>query len=132
MDDAGVYILAALSIAAAQTSILSPAENLDGMTGVTLEANFQYGSGGTTCSAIVMTSFDDGTSWRHIARFDFTMAAAVKVANLNGLLSKAVVAYADLNSEGVTDGVLGNMLAVKVISTGTYVNTTLSVRASVR
>ena len=132
MDDAGVYILAALSIAAAQTSILSPAENLNGMTGVTLETNFQYGSGGTTCSAIVMTSFDDGTSWRHIARFDFTMAAAVKVANLNGLLSKAVVAYADLNSEGVTDGVLGNMLAVKVISTGTYVNTTLSVRASVR
>jgi hypothetical protein len=80
----------------------------------------------------VATTFDEGTTWRHIARFDFTMAAAVKVANLSGLLSKAVTAYSDLASEGVTDGMLGDQLAVFVVSTGAYVNTTLSVRASVR
>lgn len=133
MNNPGVFTLAALSISAAKPlALLTPIEDLDGMTAVTLEANFQYGSGGATCSAIVVTSFDGGTTWRHVARFDFTTAAAVKVANLSGLLSKAVTAYADLASEGVNDGLLGDQLAVYLVSTGTYVNTTLSVRASVR
>lgn len=133
MDNANVYPLASLAIGAARSlSILTPITDLDGMEAVTLEANFQYGSGGTTCSAIVATTFDGGTTWRHIARFDFTTSAAVKVANLNGQLSKAVTVYADLASEGVLDGVLGDQIAVLVQSTGTYVNTVLSVRASVR
>lgn len=134
MDNPDVYTLAALQITAAQIAILTPIKALDGMTAVSLEAVFQYGgSGGLTCSAIVMTTFDGGTSWRHLARFDFTTASAVKVANLSGLLSKAVAAYADLASEGVNDGVLGDQLAVKLISTGTYGSTTtLSVRAAVR
>ncbi|MCK1322146.1 hypothetical protein IVA94_14845 [Bradyrhizobium sp. 156] len=133
MNNANVYPLAALAIGAARSlSILTPVADLDGMEAVTIEANFQYGSGGTTCSAIVATTFDGGTTWRHIARFDFTTATAVKVANLNGHLSKAVTAYVDLASEGVLDGVLGDQLAVLVQSTGTYVNSVLSVRASVR
>jgi hypothetical protein len=133
MNNANVYPLAALAIGAARSlSILTPVVDLDGMEAVTIEANFQYGSGGTTCSAIVATTFDGGTTWRHIARFDFTTTGAVKVVNLNGHLSKAVTAYADLASEGVLDGVLGDQLAVLVQSTGTYVNTVLSVRASVR
>jgi hypothetical protein len=133
MNNSGIFTLAALQIAAARPlALLTPIEDLDGMTAVTLEANFQYGSGGATCSAIVVTSFDDGVTWRHVARFDFTTAAAVKTANLSGLLSKAVAAYADLASEGVNDGLLGDQLAVYLVSTGTYVNTTLSVRASVR
>jgi len=133
MNNAGIFTLAALQIGAAKPlALLTPIEDLDGMTAVTLEANFQYGSGGATCSAIVVTSFDGGVTWRHVARFDFATAAAVKTANLSGLLSKAVAAYADLASEGVNDGLLGDQLAVYLVSTGTYVNTTLSVRASVR
>lgn len=128
-----VYTLASLSITTALTDSAQTAiEDLDGMTAVTIEANFAYGSGGTTCKAWVQTSFDGGTTWRDIAEFDFTTATRVAVANLSGLLSKAVTAYAALTSEGVTDGVLGDRLRVKVTSTGTYVNTTLSVRASVR
>jgi len=133
MDNAGVYTLAALQITAAQNAILSQTNDLDGMTAVSLEANFQYGSGGTTCSAIVMTSFDGGITWRHIARFDFTTASATKTANISGLTAKGITAYDDLNSEGVNDGILGDLLALKLISTCTYANpTTLSVRASVR
>jgi len=132
MDNPDVYTLAALQISAAQNAILTAIKSLDGMTAVSLEAVFQYGSGGTTCAAIVMTTFDGGTTWRHVARFDFTTASAAKVANLSGLLSKAVTVYADLNSEGVNDGILGDQLAVRLISTGTYAGTTLSVRASVR
>lgn len=133
MDNPGVYTLAALQISAAiPQSLLTPIESLDGMSGVTLDANLNYGSGSGTVSVIVVTSFDGGSSLRHIARFDFTTATAIKTANLSGMLSKAVAAYQDLASEGVNDGLLGNLLAVLVTVTGTYVNTTLSVRAAVR
>jgi hypothetical protein len=133
MDNPGVYTLAALQIGAAMPqSLLTPITELDGMTAVTLEADFSYGSGGTTCIAIVATTFDGGTTWRHIARFDFATASLNKQCNLEGMLSKAVTVYADLAAEGVNDGVLGDQLALILTTTGAYVNTTLSVRASVR
>jgi len=132
MTNAGVFPLAALQIAGAKTALLTAITDLDGMSAVTLWASFQYGSGGATCSAIVVTSFDGGVSWCQVTRFDFATATAIKTANLNGLQSKAVAAYVDLSAEGVNDGLLGDRLAVLVVSTGTYVNTTLSVRASVR
>jgi hypothetical protein len=133
MDNPGVFTLAATQIGAAAGPVtLSPIVDLDGMAAVTLEANFQYGTGGTTCSAIVATSFDGGTTWRHIARFDFATAADVKVANLSGLTPVGITAYADFSVESVRDGILGDRLCAIIVSTGTYVNTTLSVRAAVR
>lgn len=134
MDNAGVFTLATLQIGAAMPqSLLTPIDDLDGMTAVTLDVEFDYGSGGSTVSVIVATSFDDGTKWRHIARFDFATASAIKQVNLEGLLSKGVTAYQDLAAEGVNDGVLGDMLAAIVTTTGTYAGgTTLAVRASVR
>ena len=131
--NADVYTLAAFQVGAPQNAILTPIVDLDGMTAVSLEAVFAYGSGGTTFAAIVMTSFDGGQNWRHVARFDFTTASIVKTANLSGLKSNGVAAYADLASEGVADGLLGDRLAAKIISTGTYAgNTTFALRASVR
>lgn len=129
----GVYTLASRAItvplsAEAQTVI----DSLDGMTAISLEASLAYGSGGATCIAVVQTSFDGGTTYRDIARFDFATATAVKQCNLEGLLSKAIAAYVALASEGVIDGMLGDRLRVVITSTGTYVNTTLTVRASVR
>jgi hypothetical protein len=133
MDNSGVFTLAALAISAAKPlALLTPIANLDGMSAVSLEANFQYGSGAGTFSAIVATSFDGGNTWRHVARFDFAAAAAVKTANLNGLKSNGVAAYADLAAEGVNDGLLGDQLAAFIVSTGSYTNTTFSLRASVR
>lgn len=128
-----VYTLAALGITTALTAqAQTPIDDLDGMTAVTLEVAFLYGSSGTSCKVWVETTFDDGVTWRTIAEFDFTTAAATKVANLSGLLSKAVTTYSALSSEGVIDGVLGNKLRAVITTTGTYVNTTLAVRASVR
>lgn len=134
MENAGVYTLAALTLGQPMSqSLLTPTINLDGMTAVTLDVDFKYGSGGATAVVIVATSFDDGTTWRHIARFDLGTASAVKQCNLEGLLSKGVTAYADLAAEGVNDGVLGSQLAVIVTTTGIYSGgTTLAVRASVR
>jgi hypothetical protein len=134
MNNAGVFTLAALPIVTPTSAVITAITGLQGMSAVTLEASFT-GTGGTTCSAIVSTGFDGGTTRRQIARFDFTVSsgsAIVKVANLNGLLSKAVTLYADLGVEGVNDGVLGDFLQVSLITTGTYVGGNLSVRASVR
>lgn len=133
MDNPGVYTLASLNMTTALTSSAQTAiSSLDGMTAVTLEAEFAYGSGGTTCAAVVQTSFDGGTVWIDIARFDFLLSTRKAVCNLEGLLSKAVTTYTALAVEGVIDGVLGDRLRCVVTSTGVYVNTTLAVRASVR
>lgn len=133
MENPGLYTLAAIQIAAARSlSLLTPITSLAGMKSVGLECNFQFGSGGTACSLLCATSFDGGVSWRHVARFDFTTASAVKTANLHVLTSKAVAAYTDLAAEGVNDQILGDQLAAYIVSTGTYVNTTASLRASVR
>jgi hypothetical protein len=133
MNSPGIYTLAALQIAAARSlSLLSPITGLAGMKSVNLECNFQYGSGGTACSLLCATSFDGGVPWRHCARFDFLTATAVKIANLQAMTSKAVASYVDLAAEGVNDQILGDQLAAYIVSTGTYVNTTASLRASVR
>lgn len=133
MDNPGVFTLAALQIAGAMPeALLTPITDLDGMTAVTLEADFKYGSGAGTVIAIVATSFDDGVTWRHVARFDFANASAVKHCNLEGLLSLGITSYADLAAEGVNDGRLGNQLALLLATTGSYTNSTLAVRASVR
>ena len=133
MDNPGVYSLCAQAVTGALTAqALTPITELDGMTAVTLEFVFQGGTGGSTCSGVVQTSFDGGNTWRDIARADFTSASATKHCNLEGLLSKAITVYSSLASEGVYDGVLGDQLRGVIDSTGTYSNTTLSINASVR
>ena len=141
----GIYNLGDATVTAAVTDSVitsgtsaagaaqSQIDRLEGMTSVTLLAKFVYGSGGTTCAVIVQTSINQGSDWIDVARFDFTTANGTKVANLSGLLSKAVTAVAAIASEGVTDGVLGDRLRCKITSTGTYAgSTTVSVRAAVR
>jgi hypothetical protein len=132
MINPGSFVLCTAQITAALTGqAFSSIDNLEGMSGVSLEARFQYGSGGTTAIAKVQTSLD-GLLWRDVARFDFATAAATKIANLNGLTPKGIVAYADLGAEGVLDGFLGKALRVILTTTGSYVDTVLSIRAATR
>lgn len=132
MNNPGVFTLAALGITAALTSSAQTAiDDLEGAIAVTIEARFGYGSGGATCAAVVQTTID-GINWIDVARLDFTTAPAVKIANLSGLLSKAVAAYTALSAEGVNDGILGPSMRCVITSTGTYANTTIAVRAVVR
>ena len=128
-----VYTLASLGLTTAlAASAQTPITGLAGMSSVTLEVSFSYGSGGATCAAVVQTSFDGGTTWRDIARFDFTTESAVKYANLRTNDSRDVMPYEALNHDGINDCILGDRLRAVVTSTGTYATTTLAVRASVR
>jgi len=106
--------------------------NLAGMARVTAWANFDYGSGGTTCAAIIQTSLDQGVNWIDIIRFDFTTADRKAHATVGVFSAAAVAAAAGLASEGKLDNVLGDRLRCVVTSTGTYAgSTSLSVRVHV-
>jgi hypothetical protein len=132
MISPGTYTLAALSLTAPLAAVAQSATTgLDGIEAATLECRFGYGSGGATASVTAQVSFD-GTNWIDVARFDFTTASAAKVANLNGMLSKAVTAYNSLGAEGVLDGVLAGIWRALVTTTGVYSNTTLSLRIAAR
>lgn len=133
MNNAGVYTLAAVDLTAALTAQAYTAiEDLEGMSEASLDVYFQYGSGGTTCVVTISTSFDGGTTWVQIARFEFTTATRRATAKLGGGASWDVATYAALSVEGIRDGVLGDRLRAEITSTGTYANTTVGVRASVR
>jgi hypothetical protein len=132
VNNPGSYVLAALGITTALTaSAQAPVVNLDGMQACSLEARFAYGSGGSTCSAVAQISFD-GTNWLDVARFDFTTASAVKTANLSAAAVQAIAAYVALASEGKNDGILAGQMRAVINSTGTYVNSTLSLRMAAR
>src|SRR5450759_24099 len=123
MDNSSDYTLAALNMAAALTAqVQTTIDSLDGMAAANLVANFAYGSGGTTASVTVQTSFDGGTVWYDIVRFDFTTSSRRAFCNNEVLLSVAPTTYAALASEGHNDGLLGNMLRAVVTTTGVYVN----------
>jgi len=131
MISPGLYTLAILGVTTPLATVpQSEVDGLDGMNAVTLEAEVLGATGGTSVSALVQTTMD-GSTWLDIARFDFT-AAGKKYAVIEALSAKAVTAYAALAAEGVNDGLLGNSLRAVITSVGTFTNTTLAVRASVR
>lgn len=133
MINEGVYTLGTKALGAALAAQeQTPIEELDGMGAVTITADFTYGSGTGTCRAVVRTKLGADGQAIEIARFDFTEATARKVCTLNANAAKAIAAIVALSAEGVFDGVLGNVLDVVILSTGTYVNSTLSVSAAVR
>ena len=109
-------------------------DRLDEMASVTLQANFTYGSGGTSVDVAIDTSLDQGASWIEIARFSFTTASAEKLFNVSGA-DKIEAAYspATLSGDTAKSGILGDRLRARITSVGTYSgNTAVSVRASVR
>jgi hypothetical protein len=129
----GTYSLAALQITTPLTGqVQTTTDGLEGMSAVTVECVFAYGSGGTSLSALMQTSLDEGVTWRDVVRFDFTTSSDVRYSNLSGLTPKSNVAYLALAAAGVNDGLLGDQLRAVITSVGTYVNTTVGIHAAVR
>jgi hypothetical protein len=115
----------------AQTAI----DGLEGITGASIKFQFSYGSGGATVKVYVQVSLDGGETFMDVACFAFTTASATRVINLSGLTPvTTAVTPADgaLADNTYVDGVMGAIWRVKVISTGTYVNSNILVSLEAR
>ncbi|RWC29258.1 MAG: hypothetical protein EOS27_16530 [Mesorhizobium sp.] len=111
----------------AQTAV----DKLAGILAATLQCEFAYGSGGTTCKVYAQVSLDQGLSWIDVACFAFTTASAVKAVNLSaGTPVAAAITPTDgaLPDNTVVDGILGAVMRAKITTTGTYANTTARLR----
>jgi hypothetical protein len=130
----GMFSLGDFSIGAAATQVGEVVDDLSGALAVTLSARLAYGSGGTSCYALIETSLDQGVTWVQIARFDFTTSGIQKVLTVSGLTPRLAAASAgSLSADTALDGTLGDRLRATVVSTGTYAGSTVvSVRANVR
>ncbi len=124
------------TITAALTAVSrGEVSGLHGMKSLTVQANFVYGSAGTTCDVWVQTSLDGGVTWVDIMQFAFLLASLRKV---HTVVIPAVVATrtnvtpltATLADDIIQDGILGDRLRVILTTTGTYAgDTTLTVEA---
>ena len=98
---------------------------------VTVQANFAYGSGGTSVDAYLQTSLDAGSTWIDIAQFHFTTASARCIYNLSSLTPVAAEytpTDGTLAANTAKDGIVGPHLRVKYTSSGTYAGgTTLQI-----
>jgi hypothetical protein len=130
----GTFSLGDFSVTTAATQVGEVVDDLSGALAVTLSARLAYGSGGTSCYAVVETSLDQGVTWVQIARFDFTTSGLQKVLTVSGLTPRIAAASAgSLAADTALDGTLGDRLRATVVSTGTYAGSTVvSVRANVR
>jgi hypothetical protein len=130
----GTFSLGDFSVTTAATQVGDVVDDLSGALAVTLSARLAYGSGGTSCYAVVETSLDQGVTWVQIARFDFTTSGLQKVLTVSGLTPRIAAATAgSLAADTALDGTLGDRLRATVVSTGTYAGSTVvSVRANIR
>ena len=126
-------LLDTLTITAAGTVTGNPVYIGPDAAFLTFEAIFTYGSGGSTAKAYLQTSLDGGATWIDIGHASFTTATASKLFPINGVGSMpAATAPTDgsLAADTVLDGVLGEFIRTKVVTTGTYAGgTTLLIAA---
>ena len=118
-------LLAPLTISAAVGATATTAElYLGGMHYLTAEAVFLYGADGTSVKAYVQTSLDGGDSWIDIMSFAFTTSAATKVSATTTGIAPASQALApsdgSLADNTIIQGVLGDRIRLKYVTTGTY------------
>ena len=130
------YLGSAFSIVGAGTFIGDWITNLAGMLSASLQAQFQYGSGGTSVTVYFQTSFDQGQTAVDIAAIEFTEASGTAVVNLSALTPRTTPltpTQQQLSPGSCNDGLLGDRLRAVVVVTGAYNNSTqLNATACVR
>jgi hypothetical protein len=136
MISPGIKSLGDFTITSAATQIGDVITGLEGMLAVSISARLAWGSGGTNAKLYCQTSLDQGTTWQDCACIVFGAASETAVINLSGLTPKTTqVTPTDgsLTDDICVDGILGDRLRCKLVSTGTYAGSTvLSVRAACR
>lgn len=125
-------ILANLAVAGALSAQVTPSvQSREGVpTAIIAQANFVYGSGGTTVDAWLQTSLDDAASWCDVANFHFTTASArvlyaiSALTVISGVFTPTDGAMAANTSVG---GLVGPLWRVKYTIVGVYANSSLRI-----
>ena len=120
------------SITAAETAATGNAFPLTHARSIAIQANFTYGSGGTTAKFWVQTSLDGGATWIDICNFAHATASLRRAYNLSALTPLTTVYAATdgtLADDTAKDGIIGTLIRVKYTTTGTYAATTIKITA---
>jgi hypothetical protein len=119
-----ISLLPALAISTAvSATATTPVTVLSGMKYLAVQANFLYGADGTTVKAYVQTSLDGGSTWLDIMSFAFATTAVNKVS---AVVATTALAAAGTPTDGsladntILNGLLGDRIRVKYVTTGTY------------
>ena len=121
-------LLAAQAITTALAGTIGgPVIGLVGMKYLVAEANFTYGSGGTTTDVYIQTSVDGGATWIDIMNFHFTTASGKGVSAV--VMTTALAANVSpgdgaLAANTILSGLLGDRVRAKLVTTGTYASST--------
>lgn len=122
-----------LTIAAATPvagTICTAITGLTAMQSLTVSMRFVYGSGGTTTKVYLQTSIDGGNVWDDIACWSLTTASATKRWNFSAqtpVLTPITPTDGAMADNTTQDGILGDRVRLKVITTGVYAGNTLLV-----
>lgn len=122
-----VGVTTAVTSQVASTFQLRPGPDGALPTNMTLQANFTYGSGGTSADAYVQTSLDGGGTWVDIAEFHFTTSSGRVLYNLNSstpVTTQYTATDGSLSANTAKDGVFGSQWRVKYTTVGTYAAST--------
>lgn len=94
---------------------------------VCVQASFVRGAGGTDVQTFIQTSLDGGLTWIDIMNLGFLVTTAVKVSAVHrdtALAAAITPGDGALAANSIVNGLLGDRLRVKAISTGTYTGVT--------
>jgi hypothetical protein len=109
---------------------------LAGLTALSCQIRFLWGSGGTKTNVYIQSSLDQGATWFDIANIAFTTASGSEMLNLSGMTpvtTPTPPTYLTLSDNTTVNGPLGDRIQAQVVSTGTYGGSTLaSVRCATR
>lgn len=132
MDNAGIFTLGDVAITAAATYITDWIDGFDGISAITADLKFAYGSGGTSGKAYLQTSLRQATATTDpgidIACMTFTTASKDVILNLTGLsavISPVTPTDGALPDDTAIAGVLGDRFRWKIVTVGTYAGSTL-------
>jgi hypothetical protein len=117
-----VKILNATLAAAVTADVTAGVFEIGRAESLTLHGVITVAGGGTTAKAWVQTSIDGGSTWMDIANFAFTTSTATRAYHLTAAAVTSVATPGDaaLADNTAVNGFLGNVVRVKLTTTGTY------------
>jgi hypothetical protein len=107
---------------AISTATTTPVKTVGAPGSMTIQANFTYGSAGSSVDCWVQTSLDN-SNWIDVCNFHLDGSSQRYLFNLSAetpITSQYTPTDGSLSANTAVDGILGNRWRVKYSSSGTY------------